>query len=37
MDVVRSNFEEVFPQIEEALQKCEFVGMVTYVYSHLIY
>ena len=27
MDVVRSNFEEVLPQIENALRKSAFVGM----------
>ena len=28
MDVNRSNFEDVLPQIEKALQESEFVGMV---------
>ncbi|XP_046840547.1 poly(A)-specific ribonuclease PNLDC1-like isoform X2 [Xenia sp. Carnegie-2017] len=27
MDVVRTNFEEILPQIEEALLKCEFVAI----------
>jgi hypothetical protein len=31
MDVVRSNFEDVLPQIEKALQESEFVGKV-YIY-----
>lgn len=34
MDVVRSNFEVTLPQIEEALEKSEFIGRDTrYLYS----
>lgn len=28
MDVVRSNFEDIFPQIEKALRQCDFVGKI---------